>query len=249
MLVEKQSRSLQLIWIVLLIPLILACQLFAMEYCVATGGEWVEQKDEKSGDVVAHFCDYSHPYQEPESAAPVEDAPVEEPADVESEQETSPTDQSETAPNEVDTSVPDGVYVGTTTLPDYFDNMSANDDYSMSGRTIAENEITIIVSPYGEVSGGIIFVWLGDQSVPIDGCVTAVNVYSTASLSGQITETGGTIEITDDLSQEIWRSGCPSGTEIVYENHGTYQAKVSIIGNRIIHGDVPGYFSFEATKR
>jgi len=49
-------------------------------------------------------------------------------------------------------------------------------------------------------------------------------------------------------TEEIWRSGCPSGTETTTET-GDVQAQVSIIGNRKIKGAIPDYFSFETTKR
>ena len=149
-----------------------------------------------------------------------------------------------------DTSVPDGTYVGVTTIPEYWDN------YSQGGwgeRTIEENEITIIVSPYGDVSGGVIFVGKGTPvSVPGETCIYTVNVYSTATLSGSLTETGGTIDIVDELTTEIIRNGCPGDSETnTFSNN--YQTQVSIIDNQIITGDVPGYFlgsfNFNATKQ
>ena len=150
--------------------------------------------------------------------------------------------------NDVDTSVPDGTYVGTTTIPAYWDGFSEG---GWGGKTIEENEITIIVSPYGDVSGGVIFVWKGNP-VPIESCVWTINMYSTATLSGRLTETGGTIDIAEEFTRDILRSGCPADSETLTINNN-YQAQVSIIGNRIIRGEVSGYFmgtfSFEATKQ
>ena len=150
----------------------------------------------------------------------------------------------EELPGEVDTSVPDGTYVGITTLPDFWDNLEGG---HWQG-TIEENEITIIVAADGNVSGALIAMRKGDKSTPIDGCVSQINLYTEATLSGQLTETGGAIEMQITRTDEIWRSGCPSGTETKTES-GNVQAQVSIIGNRIIKGAVPDYFSFETIKR
>ncbi len=153
-----------------------------------------------------------------------------------------PPVESESA--EVDTSVPDGTYVGATTLPEFWDDLSGG---HWQG-AIEKNEITIIVSETGSVSGAIIVIRVGDKSTPIDGCTSQINLYVEGSLSGQLDERGGTIEIDMIRTEEIWRSGCPSGTETKTEN-GNVQAQVSIIGNQVIKGDVPNYFSFEAMKR
>ncbi|MBT3188234.1 MAG: hypothetical protein HN736_02885 [Anaerolineae bacterium] len=145
------------------------------------------------------------------------------------------------APSEVDTSVPDGTYIGTTTLPDYWDNLN------WAG-TIEENAITIIVAADGSVSGVMIAVGKGYKSDPIDGCVSQINFYTEAALSGQLTEIGGPIDFQITRTKEIWRSGCPSGTETTTES-GNMQAQVSIIDNQIIRGAVPNYFSIETRKR
>ena len=188
-----------------------------------------------------------------QSADPIEEIPNDATATntneaVTPQAETATVYEIATPSNDVDTSVPDGTYVGTTTLPEYWDN------YSQGGwgeRTIEENEITIIVSPYGDVSGGVIFVWKGNP-VPIESCVWTINMYSTATLSGRLTETGGTIDIAEEFTRDILRSGCPADSETLTINNN-YQAQVSIIGNRIIRGEVSGYFmgtfSFEATKQ
>ncbi len=150
----------------------------------------------------------------------------------------------EKAPSEVDTSVPDGTYVGTTTLPEFWAGLAGG---HWDG-TIVRNEITIIVAEDGSVSGALMVGSVGEKSAPIDGCVSQINLYVEGTLSGKLTETGGTIDIQLTRTDEVWRSGCPSGTETETEN-GEVQAQVSIIENKIIKGAVPAYFSFEASKR
>ncbi|MBT3316303.1 MAG: hypothetical protein HN390_17010 [Anaerolineae bacterium] len=152
-----------------------------------------------------------------------------------------PYDESE-APAEVDTSVPEGTYVGTTTLPEFWDSSLTWDG------TVSENEITIIADEFGNISGGMIVIGKGYESTPIDGCVSRINFYAEAEPSGQLIAYSGTIDLHITRTQEIWRSGCPSATKTSVES-GTVQAQVTIIDNRVFKGVVPNYFSFEATKR
>jgi hypothetical protein len=196
--------------------------------CVDHGGLWIVINDETGEgeckwDNVEAFPDY------PGGNVP------------ENEADTSPA-QDEASPHEVDTSVPYGTYVGDTTLPDYW-----TDTLIWHG-TIEANEITIIVSEKGKVSGGMIVIGKGEKSTPIDGCVSQVNFYTEAEISGQLTETGGLINFDITRATEVWRSGCPADTETI-PSSGIVQAQVSILGNIFIEGTVPDYFSFETTKQ
>ena len=190
-----------------------------------------------------------------QSADPIEEIPNDATATntneaVTPQAETATVYEIATPSNDVDTSVPDGTYIGTTTLPEDWDNYSQG---LWEESTIEENEIMIIISPYGDVSGGVIFVLKGEPvSVPGESCIFTVNLYSTATLSGNLTETGGTIDIADELTSEVLSSGCPYDSYTTFSTN-TYQAQVSIIDNQIIIGEVPGYYlgtySFKATKR
>jgi len=147
-------------------------------------------------------------------------------------------------------SVPDGSNHGTTTIPAYRDEYTKR---AWGARTIAENEITIIVPPYGDGSGGIVFGWQGEPvTVPGESCVYTFNLYSTDELSGHLTETGGTIDINDDWTSANIRSGCPGDSE-TSEYSTAWQTTASVIDNRVIRGEVMEYFessfTFEATKR
>ena len=216
--------------VLLLLSFSLACN--AETICqVVQGGDWVVKGDDDADGcckTATNKCedDGGLPVQSPETDA--ESAPVEEPV--------------EEPPAEVDTSVPEGTYVGTTTLPDYWDSSLTWDG------TVSENEITIIADEFGNISGEMNVIGKGYESTPIDGCVSRINFYAEAEPSGQLIVYSGTIDLFITRTEEIWRSGCPSGTETSVES-GTVQAQVTIIDNRVIKGVVPNYFNFEAFKR
>ena len=196
--------------------------------CMEDGGIWIIDEGTGEGECERTYYGVTLPSESESSEADAESEPVDE---IESDQS-----------NEADTSVPEGTYVGTTTLPDYWNN-----NQPWLG-TIPQNEITIIVDNGGHVSGAMIVIGKGYQSEPIDGCVSRFNLYTEANLEGRLIITKGAIDLHMTRTEEIWRSGCPSATERSIES-GTVQAQILIIDNKVIKGAVPNYFSFEATKR
>jgi len=198
--------------------------------CEEDGGYWVVDLETGEGNCKRDYYEDPLSPEGESSETDAESEPAEEPEDELS--------------SEVDTSVPDGIYVGTTTLPEYWENIT---DGWYPG-VVTENEITIIVAADGTVSGAMIAIRKGDKSTPIKGCVSRITLSTEGTLSGQLTEIGGIIEFQLIDTKEIWRSGCPSGTDVQTES-GKMQAQVSIINNRIIKGAIPNHFSFETTKR
>ena len=150
-------------------------------------------------------------------------APVEEPAD--------------DPPAEVDVSDLAGTYVGKTNFGSYY--------VETYGGSITEDEIIITISENGMVEGTFIMEYDGGPQGR--SCQTRTFITENGTLSGQIMQSTGTINIEYTYNLERVNISCKSG-DYTSQYSNIIPSAINISGNTVTGDGVGGIF-FEATKR
>ncbi len=196
--------------------------------CIRNGGEWVyiREGDPESGccRTPNNKCDADRTSQEPlpnSESEPVLD-----------------DESSEDAPSD-DVNLSDlaGTYVGTT---NFLDHRVEN----WGGGAITQNEITITISEDGIVSGAFSVRFESSQKSNGD-CVWQSLQTDSGSITGQISQPGGTIKFDYTTKLELIRNCLGGNSTTVTDHHDDFF--ITISGNTMT-GSGDGSKTFEATK-